>query len=82
MNRARVAAFVSGLMLACAGPGWAADAPCPASFAEASGPCDQRVSAGARACVYPQGTWPDGSRKGRFSCASAGIPGAAPARGM
>jgi hypothetical protein len=28
------------------------------------------------------GRWPDGSRKGRFSCATAGIPSAAPARGM
>jgi hypothetical protein len=29
-----------------------------------------------------EGRWPDGSRKGRFSCASAGIPSAAPAHGM
>ncbi len=28
------------------------------------------------------GRWPDGSRKGRFSCATAGLPSAAPARGM
>jgi len=28
------------------------------------------------------GRWPDGSRKGRFSCATAGIPSAAPSRGM
>ena len=28
------------------------------------------------------GKWPDGSRKGRFSCATAGIPSAAPPRGM
>jgi len=29
-----------------------------------------------------EGRWPDGSRKGRFSCATGGIPSAAPARGM
>jgi len=29
-----------------------------------------------------EGRWPDGSRKGRFSCAASGIPSAAPPRGM
>ena len=55
MNRARIAAFGSGLILVCAAPAWAAEAPCPASFAKASGACDERVSSGARACVYPEG---------------------------
>jgi hypothetical protein len=27
-----------------------------------------------------EGKWPDGSRKGRFSCSTSGIPSAAPPR--
>lgn len=55
MKRGQLAAFGSGLILVCAVPGWAVEAPCPASFAKASGPCDERVSSGARACVYAEG---------------------------
>jgi hypothetical protein len=46
--------------------------------------CIPRCPASRRVLIAREGEgrWPDGSRKGRFSCATAGIPSAAPARGM
>ena len=55
MSAARIAGFGLGLLVLCAARTWAADARCPASFAKASGACDERVSSGAHACVYPEG---------------------------
>ena len=56
MIRARTSGFGAGLILLCAARILAADARCPASFAKASGACDERASSGAQACVYPEGT--------------------------
>ena len=44
MSAARIAGLGSGLLVLCAARAWAADARCPASFAKASGACDERVS--------------------------------------
>ena len=55
MSAARIAGLGSGLLVLCAARAWAADARCPASFAQASGVCDERATSGALACRYPEG---------------------------
>ncbi len=55
MNRLPVGCFGTGLIVLCAARVWAAEAACPASFAKASGACDERLNSGAQPCVYPEG---------------------------
>ena len=55
MPGAPIASLGLGLLVVCIANVSAADAPCPASFATASGACDERVSSPAQGCVYPEG---------------------------
>jgi len=95
MNRARLASSASALVLLCAARVWAAEAGCPASFAKASGACDERAGAGARVCAYPEGKcrcmrstpcsgvpMPPGEPRWRCQAARTdGCPNDAPAQG-
>lgn len=88
-------AFGAGLLLWCAARVWAAQGQCPASFAKASGACDEQVRSDAQACVYPQGKctcerstpcsgvpMPPGERRWRCRATRTdGCPDDAPAQG-
>jgi hypothetical protein len=55
MSAARIASLGLGLLIVCVARVWAADARCPASFATATGACDERVRSAAQRCLYPEG---------------------------